>query len=159
MADETGRTRFRTVLFGAFLALCVVVGAVGAEAQGVTSPDAALEAKRDALFAQTLADPSNLDVAFEYALISAELGDFEGAIATLERMLIYAPNLPRLQLELGVLYYRIGATDLARSYLEAARRPDTPPQVLERVDTFLAQLDRQDRRLTFSGSMLSVSEV
>jgi len=28
-------------------------------------------------------------------------------------MLIYAPNTPRLQLELGVLYYRIGAYDVA----------------------------------------------
>ncbi|MEO1105050.1 MAG: tetratricopeptide repeat protein, partial [Pseudomonadota bacterium] len=151
--DETGRVALRDAILGVVVALCLLLTGQAATAQGVTSANPALEARRDALFAATLSDPSNLDVAFEYALISAELGDFEGAIATLERMLIYAPNLPRLQLELGVLYYRIGGTDMARSYLEAARRPDTPPQVLERVDVFLAQLDRQDQRLTFSGSV------
>ncbi|MEM9224470.1 MAG: tetratricopeptide repeat protein [Pseudomonadota bacterium] len=142
----------RVVLIGAMLAFALITGVKPGLAQGVTAANAALEARRDALFQATLVDPTNLDVAFEYAQLSAELGDYEGAIATLERMLIYAPNLPRLQLELGVLYYRIGAIDMARTYLQAAKRPDTPPQVLERVDTFLAQLDRQDQRFSVSGS-------
>jgi len=62
-----------------------------------------LEARRQVLFRQVLADPSNLDASFEYAALSSQVGDLEGAIATLERMLIFAPGLPRLQLELGVL--------------------------------------------------------
>lgn len=30
-------------------------------------------------------------------------------------MLIFAPNTPRLQLELGILYYRLGSYEIARS--------------------------------------------
>ena len=56
-----------------------------------------------------LARPSDLDLAFEYARLSQQASDYEGAISTMERMLIYAPNTPRIQLELGVLYYRLGA--------------------------------------------------
>ena len=33
-----------------------------------------------------LQDPSNLDVAFEYASLSSQVGDYEAAISTLERM-------------------------------------------------------------------------
>ena len=123
------------------------------DAETAAGASAAVEARREQLFVAMLNDPTNLDIAFEYAMLSAQLGDYEGAIATLERMLIYAPNLPRLQLELGVLYYRIGATDLARSYLEAARRQNTPPQVEDRVDTFLARLDQQENPLSVSGSV------
>src|SRR5262245_27501977 len=62
-----------------------------------------IEARREALLRQMLANPSDLDVAFAYANRSSQVGDYEGAISALERMLIYAPNTPRLQLELGVL--------------------------------------------------------
>jgi len=54
----------------------------------------------------------------------------EGAISTLERMLIYAPNTPRLQLELRVLYYKIGAYDVPRNYFEQAlANPKLRPEV------------------------------
>ncbi|MEM8552642.1 MAG: tetratricopeptide repeat protein, partial [Pseudomonadota bacterium] len=130
----------------------VAPGVAVAQEAAATAAAQAVQARRDQLFAAMLNDPSNLDIAFEYALLSARVGDFEGAIATLERMLIYAPNLPRIQLELGVLYYRIGATDTARQYLEAAKRAQAPQAVRERVDTFLGQIDRQERRFTVSGS-------
>jgi Flp pilus assembly protein TadD len=68
-----------------------------------------IESRRQALLHSMLQDPSNLDVAFEYASLSSQVGDYEAAVSTLERMLIFAPNTPRLQLELGILYYRLGS--------------------------------------------------
>jgi Flp pilus assembly protein TadD len=62
-----------------------------------------------------LQDPSNLDVAVEYVSLSSQVGDYEAAVSTLERMLIFAPNTPRLQLELGILYYRLGSYEVSRS--------------------------------------------
>ncbi|MFC0195121.1 tetratricopeptide repeat protein, partial [Aureimonas pseudogalii] len=114
-----------------------------------------IAAQRQALFAQMLADPSDLDAAFRYAALSAEAGDLEGAIATLERMLIFAPGLPRLQLELGVLYFRLGAYDTARTYLEGAlSSPETPDEVRERVRPFLAAVEDRSSLQSLSGAVL-----
>jgi cytochrome c-type biogenesis protein CcmH/NrfG len=46
-----------------------------------------IEARRQALLQLMLQDPSNLDVAFEYASLSSQVGDYEAAVSTLERML------------------------------------------------------------------------
>ncbi|UOM34067.1 hypothetical protein [Acuticoccus sp. I52.16.1] len=149
------RRTARGALLRGVLSLFVVVALAGTGwAQSSTGPSS-LEARRDQLFLATLNDPDNLDVAFEYALVSAQLGDYEGAIATLERILVFAPNLPRVQLELGVLYYRIGAREMARSYLEAvAAQPNIPAPVRERVQSFLGQIDAQDRRFYVSGQVV-----
>jgi cytochrome c-type biogenesis protein CcmH/NrfG len=80
--------------------MCGALPLFAAPDAGVTAPD--IEARRQALLQQMLQDPSNLDVAFEYASLSSQVGDYEAAISTLERMLIFAPNTPRLQLELGI---------------------------------------------------------
>ncbi len=101
-----------------------------------------------------LQQPDNLDVAFEYAALSAQVGDLEGAISTLERMLIFAPGLPRLQLELGVLYFRLGSMETARSYLEAAiASPGAPQEVIDKVQVYLTAIDRNLDPTTFSGAL------
>lgn len=142
------------------LVACIRVLAVAATMIAVAAPGlaqnsqpgtAGVEARRQALFVAMLQDPTDLDIAFEYATLSAQIGDFEAAIATFERMLIFAPGLARIQLELAVLYYRIGAEDMARTYLEAVDLSTAPPAVAARVNAFIGEVDRQDKRLTFSG--------
>lgn len=111
-----------------------------------------IQARRQALFERMLAQPDDLDAAFEYAALSVQVGDLEGAVATLERMLIFAPGLPRLQLELGVLYFRLAAFETARSYFESAvSGPDVPPQVREKVETYLASIDEATMKTRFTG--------
>jgi tetratricopeptide (TPR) repeat protein len=90
------------------------------------------------------ADPSNLDVTFQFAEVASRLGDYEAAIGALERMLFYNPNLPRVKLELGVLYYRIGGYEISRSYFEQAMQtPGAPPEVQQRVQQFMAEIDQR----------------
>lgn len=116
-----------------------------AAAPAVNSPE--IQARRDQLFASMLADPSNLDVAFEYATLSAQAGDLEAAVSTLERMLIFSPGMPRIQLELGALYYRLGAFETSRGYFVAATSgADVPAEVKERVSVFLAAIERANQR-------------
>ena len=165
------RWSWRTALYA--IAAAAIFLAVGARAQELkdqgspssTSDSAApptgaeleqLQARRKALFQQMLADPTNLDVAFEYAGLSARVGDVEASIATLERMLIFAPGLPRLQLELGVLYFRLGAYETARSYFEQAlSAPDVPAVVKTRVDPYLNAINEQTKGYTFHGAILT----
>ena len=82
-----------------------------ASAQGTTSANvkqvaventgglslAEVQKRRGLLFHRMLVRPDDLDTAFEYAALSVRAGDLEAAISTLERMLIFAPGLPRLQ--------------------------------------------------------------
>ena len=84
------------------------------------------------------------------------LGNFESAISALERMLLFNPDLPRVRLELGVLYFRLGSFALARSYLtRAAAAEDAPPAVKARVEVFLAEIERRLSPHQFSGSIYS----
>ncbi|MDH6233114.1 hypothetical protein M2281_003725 [Mesorhizobium soli] len=112
-----------------------------------------IEARRTALFQVMLDDPSNLDAAFEYAALSSQVGDLEGAIATLERMLIFAPGLPRLQLELGVLYFRLGAYSTAGTYFDAAvSNGDVPEEVRNKVSQYQAAIASRNGASSYSGS-------
>jgi tetratricopeptide (TPR) repeat protein len=101
---------------------------------------AALQAKKEALFAQMLKEPANLDVTFAYADVSAQLGDNEAAVAALERMLLFNPNLPRVDLELGVLYFRMGSFEAAQSYFDKAMSFNPPPEVADRVTEYLGKI-------------------
>ncbi|MEL6502872.1 MAG: surface lipoprotein assembly modifier [Pseudomonadota bacterium] len=113
---------------------------------------ASINARRNVLFQRMVEQPEDLDIAFEYAALSVRVGDLEAAIGTLERMLIFAPGLPRLQLELGLLYYRAGAFETARTYLEAGiAAPNVPPNVLARVEQILAGIDTAEKRQKLSG--------
>jgi tetratricopeptide (TPR) repeat protein len=113
-----------------------------------------IQARREALFQAMLEKPDNLDAAFEYAALSAQVGDVEAAISTLERMLIFAPGLPRLQLELGVLYYRLAAFETARGYFEAAiAAPDVPPEVRTKVEQYLSGIDQAADPTRFAGQI------
>lgn len=117
---------------------------------------AELQERQRALFAQMLDAPANLDLAFEYAAVSSRLGDFEAAITALERMLLFAPDLPRVQLELGVLYYRLESYGTARRYLEqAVSGEDVPAEVRERVDVFLQEIDKRQSPHRWSGSLFA----
>jgi len=143
-------------VFGRFLwtviVLTLIAGPVQAEESRGPSSKTDLRAEQSLLFEEMRANPQNLDVMFSYAAISARLEDYEAAISTLERMLIFNENLPRVRLELGALYFRIGAYAVAERYFNGVKdAPDVPAEVAERIDAYLAQVEVRQRRHHFSG--------
>lgn len=111
-----------------------------------------LRRRYDALFQVMLNDPRNLDAMFEFAQLATRLGEYEPAISTLERMLIFNPDLPRVRLELGALYYRIGAYSVAESYFaQLAEDPDVPEGVRQRVAEFREEIAQRSARSRLSG--------
>jgi hypothetical protein len=115
-----------------------------------------IEAGRQDLLRLMLQDPSNLDVAFEYASLASQVGDYEAAVSTLERMLIFAPNTPRLQLELGILYYRLGSYEVSRSYFaQVVANPNVPPEIAAKVRLYLQQLAIEAEPPPFSATIFS----
>src|SRR5438128_5790371 len=141
------------------LALAVIaIGLLGihpSSAQQLSATERAqLQAQKDALFQKSLRNPADLDTAFAYADVSARLGDYEAAVSALERMLLFNPNLPRVQLELGALYYRMGSYELARDYFDKAAAANPPPEVRARVERYLADIEKGQSRHHLTGYAL-----
>jgi len=110
-----------------------------------------LEAQKEQLFQRMLHNPADLDATFAYADVAARLGDYEAAVSALDRMLLFNPNLPRVELEIGALYFRMGAYDLARDYFARAAASNPPPEVRARIDEYMAQIDKATARHHLSG--------
>ncbi len=133
----------------ALLAFAMVFSLTAGEAMAGKSAN--LEAERQQLFKQMLARPDNLQTALAYAALSVRVGDLEGAVSTLERLLIFSPGLPRLQMELGVLYYRLGNFDTAQGYLKAVlANPKSPFLVSQRAKEYLEAVEKKLRRFRWS---------
>ena len=99
-----------------------------------------------------LRNPADLDVLFKFATVATQTGDLEGAISALERMLLINANLPRVRLELGVLYYRLGSFEIAREYLETALKAQSlPPDVRAKAEQFMAEVEKRQSPSHFSG--------
>ena len=130
--------KYRTFLLIACTFLCLSISAQNVQPT-LTDPAelaAALQEKEE-VFKQLFKDPTNLSLLFKYANLSILVGDLEGAIGVFEQMLIYDSELPRIRLELGVLYFRLGAYALANNYLKSVKEFDPPPEVVAKVDKFL----------------------
>ena len=145
---------------GVFALLAGSLGAVAAAARPssaqTSSVSAADEAEYDAAFQEMLRKPSDLDTLFKFAMIASKTGDLEGAISALERMLVVDPDLPRVRLELGVLYYRLGSFEVARSYFEMTlKSASLPPDVKSRAEQFLAESEKRLTRSRFSGEIFA----
>jgi hypothetical protein len=111
-----------------------------------------LERQYDEAFQEMLRKPADLDVLFKFAGLASQTGDLEGAISALERMLLINPNLPRVRLELGVLYYRLKSYQVAQTYLEGVMKsPNLPADVRSRAEQFLAQIVSQQQASHFHG--------
>jgi len=103
-----------------------------------TATTDAMHASYDAAFQESLQKPSDPTVLVKFAEAAVQVGDIEGAISALERLLLIDGEQPDVKLELGVLYFRLGSTAAARAYLEAAATsPQVSSETKERAQTFL----------------------
>lgn len=144
----------------ALLVLSLTVGLASipgaALAQDVPQDSAALEEAYNKAFQDLFGDPGNLDKSFRFAELAVQKGNYEAAITSLERMLLVNPDLPRVRLELGVLYFRIGSYQISRTYLQRVKEsPNVPPEVQARVQTFLEEIDKRLTRSVFSGTIFA----
>jgi len=117
-------------------------GPVGAPSLKMPSPE--LRAAYDQAFQLSMQNPSDPPTLAKFAELAIQVGDMEGAISALERLLLIDGEQADVKLELGVLYYRVGSVDTARMYLEAARTSrQASPEVKERAETYLKAMARK----------------
>jgi hypothetical protein len=138
------------VAAAALLAAPLAMSQASAVAQTQTAA-AVVQGDYDALFKQMFQNPSNLEISFKFAEQAAARGDYEAAIGALERMLFFNPNLPRVKLELGVMYFKLGSWDLARGYFQdAIVGAGVPDDIRAQVNAYLAEIARRQAPYEFS---------
>ena len=109
----------------------------------------------DQAFQEMYKDVGNLDKTFHFAEIAAQVGDLEGAIAALERMLLLDPNLPTVRMQLGVLYLRLESYGMARAYLsEVQNDSKVPAEVRKEAGSLLNQIDAAVSPHKLSGTIM-----
>lgn len=121
-------------------------------AQDKQTDDGDLLVAQEVLFDQMFEEPDNLDLMFKYALISIDLRDYEAAISVLDRMLIFNPDLPRVRLELGAAYFRIGSYQFAQQYFQQVLdHPNITDDLRTRVGEFVDAINQRTRRNYITG--------
>ncbi|MEX2454591.1 MAG: tetratricopeptide repeat protein [Rhodospirillaceae bacterium] len=142
-------------LISAVAVSVLAFGAATAQETGPLGQDkAALRAQQKAIFAEMFERPDDLELMFSYALVSIQLEDLEAAITTLERMLIYNRDLPRVHMELGAAYYRLGSYNTASYYFDNVLAfPDVPPMVRAKTEEFKRGIAQRTQKSVFTGSV------
>ena len=143
--------------FGFFVSILILLAPYSAQSQGVNpnTPDQIRRAY-DKAFETMFQDPGNLEKTFSFAGLAIKAGDFEGAISSLERMLILDPNLPRVRYELGVLYFKLGSYDVAATYFEELLEDkNTPKALVEKAAPFIEEIESRLTNHSFSASTFS----
>ena len=128
-------------------ATVLLIGCQPADPVQRASPE--LQRQYNAAFQDMLDKPGDLAVALKYATVANQVGDLEGAISTYEGMLLIDSNLPRVRLELGILYYRLKSYEVSRTYLETAlQSPTLPADVRKPAEQLLLKMPKQSKRST-----------
>lgn len=137
--------RFLSVIASAVLVVCVVLINSPVVAQQTELPsDEELRVEQRRLAQALFDDPANLQLMFAHANVSIRLRDYEAAITTLERLLIFEQDLGRVRVELGAAYFNLGSYEVSRLYFQQAQNDaglDEPMR--ERIAAYLAEIDRR----------------
>jgi len=136
---------------GASLVLFVSIMAPGYAAEEPT-----LKAQYDAAFLEMYEDVGNLDKTFRFAELAIAVGDLEGAVAALERMLIIEPDLPQVRMQLGTLYFQLASYAMALTYLNAVVNHDeVPDDVKQDAQELITRIDQLTSPHRFNGTVVA----
>ena len=109
----------------------------------------------DELFQQLLKDPKNVDLTFRYAQAAIKSGNIEGAISSLERLLLLDRNFPGVKIQLAELYADLKSYNMAKTYLAQARaEPGVSAETLSRIQKVEDQIERASSKSNIAANLL-----
>ena len=125
-------------------------------APGYAAEEPTLKAQYDAAFLEMYEDVGNLDKTFRFAELAIAVGDLEGAVAALERMLIIEPDLPQVRMQLGTLYFQLASYAMALTYLNAVVSHDeVPDDVKQDAQELITRIDQLTSPHRFNGTVVA----
>jgi hypothetical protein len=133
-------------------ASCALVCALMVLAHTSASKAQVAGGEQQHLYQQMVRQPTNYEITSKYVQVATANGDYEAAIGALERLLFYNPNLAHVKYELGTLYYRLGAFEIARRYfLEAQSSSSLDDATKQSITAYLENTNKQTQQSRFSG--------
>lgn len=122
-----------------------------AEASSESSKYAATGA--DVSYEQILANPDDLELNYRYALGQIKRGELKGASATLERILLINPNLPKVRLLYGAVLLRLDNLSESDRVLDQLIKSNPPAGIKTEAEQYLAEARKLQKRTQLSGRL------
>lgn len=109
---------------------------------------------RQSVFDAMYQSPGNKELMLRYARLSAGEGDYEAAVATLERLLDLAPDNQEARLNLAQAYFALGQNAVAAYHLGIYKqRADLTPDGAAAVDALAREAASRDSGFHIGGSL------
>lgn len=105
-------------------------------------------------YAEVMKDPDNIDLNFRYARTQVAKGDILKAAATLERILMVNPELPRVRLFYASVLFRLDNLDDAERELKILTKQTLTQPMRDELEGYVKQI-KQRRRKTRVGLTLA----
>jgi tetratricopeptide (TPR) repeat protein len=99
---------------------------------------------------EVLADPDNIELSYLYAISQIRKSDLLGASATLDRLILLAPQEPNIRALRAIVLYRLDNLREAQKEFAELLKLDLDPELRRGIERYAADLDRrnQDTRIT-----------
>ena len=150
--------RYSVVQLSAILLVGLFTGQLASADTHIPDDPDELREAYDSAFQDMYQDPADLDKATSYIELAIAIGDLEGAVAALERMLIFEPDLPQVRMDLGFLYIQLGSLGMAQAYLsDVLLEPELPDDVRSLVESTLEGISKQSKVHKVSGTIAATA--
>lgn len=103
-------------------------------------------------FEDVLANPNDVEISIKWAKRQIKENRLEQAAASLERVLIVAPNADEVRLLYGVVLYRLGNLIEAKAELDLLANRDLSEQSALTRDRYLALIDDDSKQWSFDAT-------
>ena len=123
------------------------------EAAKSSSELASLESGETVAYQDILRDPDNLQLNYRYARAQVDRGDYLGASATLERILLIDPSLADVRLFYAIVLYRLDNLSEAEQQFQLARAGDIPDTSQREIDEYLHEIHQRHKTTRFSTTL------
>ena len=104
-------------------------------------------------YADVLKDPDNLTLNFRFALGQIQSGNARGAAATLERILLIAPELSEVRMVYAVILFRLDSIGQAENEFRTVLEQDVPAAMRAEAESFIDKIDQAKKMTRYSASV------
>ncbi|MGH6891229.1 MAG: tetratricopeptide repeat protein [Dongiaceae bacterium] len=124
--------------------VCGVIALITALNTSALAQD--LPSAGDVTYDQVLENPDDLTLSYRFALKQIEDGDLLGASATLDRLILPAPQEPNNRAPRAIVLYRLGNLREAGDEFEQLLLLDLDPKLKSNIERYAAAVDQQSKR-------------